>query len=538
MKRYFSVSVFSPAPGQFATVFQDITERKQMEAELAAEKERLMVTLRSIGDGVIATDVEGRVTLMNEVAEFLTGWTISDAIGKSLAEVFSIVNEETLKPCEDPVRKVLKTGRVVGLANSTLLIARDGSRRMIADSAAPIRDRDAVIIGVVLVFRDMTESKKMEDALRNAQKLEAIGILAGGIAHDFNNLLSGLYGYLEMIRSDAKAGDGSKVSAGVDKTFSMYERAKNLTLQLLTFAKGGTPVRKIQSLERIVREGVEFVLSGSNIVAEFDIPEGAWFCNCDEHQIAQVIDNITINARQAMPGGGRFQVSFRKLEASLAPPEMACGDCIVISLCDTGEGIAKKHLANVFDPFFTTRVQGSGLGLATSYSIIKRHGGHIEVQSQQGHGSEFRIYLPQADSEPVFEVPREKPALQQATGRILVMDDEAFILEVAEAMLKSKGFEAVTVFSGDEALNRVREAIAENRPFVAAILDLTIPGGKGGREITAALREIDPQLKIIASSGYSEDRVMSDPRGFGFDACLGKPYRLSDLAALLNDLLS
>ena len=538
MNRFFSVSVFSPGPGQFATVFQDITERKHMEAALAAEKERLSVTLRSIGDGVIATDTEGRVTLMNEVAESLTGWTISEARGKPLADVFRIIHEETRQRCEDPVQKVLKSGHIVGLANHTVLIAKDGKEIIIADSAAPIRDTDNRTIGIVLVFRDTTDTKKMEEALRNAQKLEAIGILAGGIAHDFNNLLSGLYGYLELIRTEAAAGDCSKVSAGVEKAFSTYERAKGLTLQLLTFAKGGTPIRKIQSLDRIVRDGVMFMLSGSNIVAEFDIPQGGWFCNCDENQIAQVIDNITINARQAMPDGGRFYVVFKRLSPKEAPPDMQQGPCIAISMRDTGEGIAAQHIANIFDPFFTTRAQGSGLGLATSYSIIKRHGGHISVQSRPGGGSEFFIYLPQAEGEPASVISEKMPAIQQATGNILVMDDEEFILDVAQAMLVAKGFDVTTALNGDEAVDQVREAIVAGRPFIATILDLTIPGGKGGREITAVLRDIDPKLKIVASSGYSEDPVMSNPSAFGFDARLVKPYRLDDLISLLGDLLS
>ena len=259
LNRHFSVSVVSPATGQFATVFQDITMRKRMENALAEEKERLLVTLRSIGDGVITTDIEGRIVLMNKVAEALTGWSNAEAANKPLADVFHIIHEETGNRCENPVRKVLESGQIIGLANHTALISRDGTQRVIADSAAPIRDGENKIIGVVLVFRDTTGKKRMDEAIRNAEKLEAIGILAGGISHDFNNLLAGIFGYLEMIKNDAENGDLSRIQEDVVKAMSTYDRAKQVTAQLLTFSKGGMPIRKIHHLDRLIRDSVTFV---------------------------------------------------------------------------------------------------------------------------------------------------------------------------------------------------------------------------------------------------------------------------------------
>ncbi len=538
LDRHFSVSLFSPGPRQFATVFQDISERKTMEDALAAEKERLLVTLRSIGDGVITTDIEGRIVLLNKVAEELTGWSQSEAAGLPLPDVFCIINEGTRKRCDNPVEKVLASGSIVGLANHTILIAKDKTERIIADSAAPIRDRDNQILGVVLVFRDTTSKKRMEDAIKNAEKLEAIGILAGGIAHDFNNLLGGIFGYLEMIKRDAGRGDLRQVSTCVAKALSTYERAKHITQQLLTFSKGGAPVRKVLRLDRLIRESVMFVLAGSNVTATFNIPDGPSLCNCDEAQIGQVIDNLVINARDSMHDGGQVDVSVALIDPHETPKVLMPAHYFVITIRDNGAGIAKDHMPYIFDPFFTTRQRGSGLGLATSYSIIKKHNGHIEAESELGIGSVFRIYLPQADAAGKDGAGRSvHQALREGNGSILIMDDEDFILDVVSAMLKAKGFKPVTAKNGDEALALVREAQRNHAFFSAAILDLTIPGGRGGKETVREMMEIDSELMIIAASGYSDDPVMASPSDFGFAAKLIKPFRLTDMEEVLKELL-
>jgi PAS domain S-box-containing protein len=538
LNRHFSVSIFSPGQRQFVTVFQDISGRKTMEAALEAEKERLLVTLRSIGDGVITTDIEGRIVLMNQVAEELTGWSQEEAATLPLPDVFCIINEGTRKRCENPVEKVLASGSIVALANHTILIAKDKTERIIADSAAPIRDRDNQILGVVLVFRDTTSKKRMEDAIKNAEKLEAIGILAGGIAHDFNNLLGGIFGYLEMIKRDAGRGELSQVSTCVTKALSTYERARHITQQLLTFSKGGAPVRKVLRLDRLIRESVTFVLAGSDVTAAFHIPDGPSLCSCDEAQIGQVIDNIVINARDSMHDGGRLEVSLSLIAPRETPKVLMPAHYFVITIRDNGAGIARDHMPYIFDPFFTTRPRGSGLGLATSYSIIKKHNGHIEAESELGVGSVFRIYLPKADTagkdgagRSVYQV------LRQGNGSILIMDDEDFILDVVSAMLKAKGFNPVTARDGDQALALVQEAKRNQTFFSAAILDLTIPGGRGGKETVREMMELDPDLIVIAASGYSDDPVMASPADFGFAAKLAKPFRLADIEEVLKELL-
>ena len=250
--------------------------------------------------------------------------------------------------------------------------------------------------GFATIFEDVTGKHKIDLALQQAEKLKSIGVLAGGISHDFNNLLAGMFGYIDIAHEYLQEGDIINAQVKLAKAMAVFDRAKNLTHQLLTFAKGGTPIRSVQPIDGIVRKAVEFALSGSNVTPEFAIDESSWLCDVDENQLGQVVDNITINARQAMPGGGVLEVSFSKIPPGSAPITMNGEPAVRISLRDQGMGIDKKDLPRIFDPFFTTKTQGSGLGLATSYSIVKKHGGHIDVESKPGVGTAFHIYLPEA----------------------------------------------------------------------------------------------------------------------------------------------
>lgn len=516
-------------------IIRDITQRKQSENALFAEKERLAVTLKSIGDGVITTDVNGNITLLNKMAEKLTGWPLAEATGRPLSEVFHIVNEQTRERCENPVDKVLKSGAISGLANHTVLIRRDGREMAIADSGAPIRDVESKIIGVVLVFRDITDKQKTDSALQNAEKLEAIGLLAGGIAHDFNNLLGGIFGYIDLARVQAEKGNSRGSENALSKACGVYDRAKYLTQQLLTFSKGGTPVRKTQAIAEHVQQAVTFALSGSNVSPVFAVPSEVWPCDFDENQMAQVFDNIVINARQGMPLGGNLDVTVRNIAPEDAPQELPPGAYVRTSICDYGNGILKDHLPRIFDPFFTTKQQGSGLGLATSYSIVKKHDGLICAESELGKGTTFHVYLP-ASSGQVSVLDRKRRQLHRGHGRILIMDDEEFILDVLSEILTGMGYHVSTASNGDEAIAQTRSAMQSGQPFRAAILDLTIPGGRGGKETVHALLEVDPNIKVVASTGYSEDPVMSKPSDYGFAGRLVKPYRVGHLALLLESL--
>jgi PAS domain S-box-containing protein len=381
-------------------VATDITEMKRATDALEEEKERLNVTLRSIGDGVITTDTQGKVILINPVAESLVGWTQQEVYKRPLAEVFHIINEKTRLQCENPVTKVLAEGEIVTLANHTILITRDGRERSIADSGAPIRDRKGDIIGVVLVFRDVTEKQKIEEEQIKSMKLESIGLLAGGIAHDFNNILTAILGNVSLAKMELNP--GTSLFEWMEETEKASLRAKDLASQLLTFAKGGAPVRRIIPIEALLRESASFALRGSNVRAELDFAPLLWEVEIDEGQMTQVFHNLVINAQHAMPEGGSLSirtenVSIDKDEAkrlSVKP-----GQYVQISVKDTGTGIPKEYLNKIFDPYFTTKEKGSGLGLSTSYSIIRKHDGAISVSSEVGAGTTFIIYLPSKTGE-------------------------------------------------------------------------------------------------------------------------------------------
>lgn len=512
-------------------VCRDITERKKAETQLAAEKERLAVTLRSIGDGVITTDTEGKVIIMNRVAEKLTGWDLSEARGKPLTAVFNIINEITRKPCENPAEKVLATGGIIELENHTVLISRDGTERIIADSGAPIMDRNSLIIGVVLVFRDMTEKQKLLDSLQRTDKLDSLGVLAGGIAHDFNNMLAGIFGFIELANYSNK---NEEVSDYLEKALSVYNRARNLTQQLLTFAKGGIPKRQTSDLRHLIKESAAFALSGSNVACDYDIDNDLWLADFDRNQIGQVIDNLVINAKQAMPNGGKIFISARNAvvkygENTLLKP----GRYIKMSLADTGTGIKEDLLKRIFDPFFTTKPTGHGLGLASCYAIIQNHEGCIDVESVFGKGTTFHVFLPATEQE-VLSAGCPASVKHKGGGQILVMDDEACIREILTRFLAEMGYTTVEAKNGEEAISICREAATNGRQIAGAFLDLTIPGSIGGKEAVTHIRKYFPGLKIYASSGYSEDPVMGRPTEYGFTDSIRKPFRKDELANLLN----
>ena len=491
--------------------------------------------LKSIGDGVIATDTDGTVMLLNKVAEELTGWSSHDAVGRKLDEVFSIIDEQTGGPCISPVENVLK-GKTVNLSGRIILVNRDGTERLIADSAAPIRDRDSRIAGAIIVFRDVTEKRKLEAEILKNQKLESLGLFAGGIAHDFNNLLTGILGNVSLAKMYAKS--EHRVTEKLDEAEKASLRARDLTQQLLTFSKGGSPVKKAAFVTDLIRDSVNFVLSGSNIKSSFNIPDNIRTVEVDEGQFSQVINNLTINAIQAMPEGGTITITVENiyLEPQSRFP-LPAGMYVKISLRDEGTGIPADKLANIFDPFYTTKPEGNGLGLTTSYSIIRKHDGHIECESKPGKGSTFHIYLPASNRQVIPKQEHEGPGDRApGKGRILLMDDEDMILKVGVDILTYLGYEVLTAHDGKEFLKIFRAAKKEGNPFYAVIMDLTIPGGMGGRETISKLLKIDPHVKAVVSSGYSNDPILGDFRKYGFSGAVTKPYRVEELENIMHTI--
>ncbi|MBN1654230.1 MAG: PAS domain S-box protein [Deltaproteobacteria bacterium] len=513
-------------------VHTDITERKRAEEAVAAEKERLATTLRSIGDGVITTDTKGIITAINKVAEELTGWTQNESLGKPLGPVFNVMNKITREPCEDPVARILALGKAVDLPEQSLLISRDGTERNIADSGAPIKDKRDNTIGVVLVFRDTTEKQKLLEAAQRADKLDSIGLLAGGIAHDFNNLLSGMFGFIDLARRNS-AGN-RKIAEYLDNALGVFDRAKDLTRQLLTFSKGGMPLRKPGHLGPFIIKSARFALSGSNVGCTFRIAEDLRPCDFDENQLGCVINNIVINAIQAMPMGGTIEISAENVELQTGDhPSLKAGPYVKVSIADTGVGIHSDIKKYIFDPFFTTKHEGYGLGLTTCYSIMQKHEGLIDVESEPEKGSVFILFIRASTDHPVLEK-APTTLLHEYSGNIVVMDDESFIRDLVGEMLKSMGYNVIKTRNGEETLLFCLDARKNGTPITCAILDLTIPGGMGGRETLEELRKIYPDLPIFASSGYSEDPIMANPNYSGFTDSIRKPYLINELADMLN----
>ncbi|MBI5847243.1 MAG: response regulator [Nitrospirae bacterium] len=526
--------------GELTSSFNIMTRAlRDSRHELLSEKERLLVTLRSIGDGVITTDINGNVVLLNIVAETLTGWKQEAAGGKPVQEIFHIVNEKTRETVENPVEKVMSTGRIVELANHTILIGRDGTERDIADSGAPIIDESGRIIGAVLAFRDVTEKRKIENELMKARNIESLGLLAGGIAHDFNNILVGILGNITLAKRKLEKEDKEKIAerlAGVEKAAF---RAKDLAYQLLTFSKGGAPLLKTTYISGLIMDSAKFTLSGSSIICNFFFPDGLWPVDIDRGQLSQVIHNLIINAKWAMPEGGKIEARAENIildGRSAGTTILPDGKYIRISIKDEGIGIPPEHLDKIFDPYFTTRGKGSGLGLATAYSIIKRHGGMITAESIAGEGTTFYLYLPASEKSVMPEADEGAPGTGK--GSILLMDDEEIVREVTENMLIELGYDITLVKNGAEAVECYREAAKSDRPFAAVILDLTIPGGMGGRDTLQELRKIDPTVRAIVASGYSADPVMAEYKKYGFSDVLKKPFSLQEISSSLQKVLA
>lgn len=517
----------------------DFTTRKETELALLNERERLAVTLRSIGDGVITTDIDGRIVFLNKVAEELTGWTNKEALGIPSPQVFNIINEKTGETCASPVQKVLELGRIIGLANHTAIIAKDGSLRSIADSGAPIRDKKSNIIGVIIVFRDVTKEKRLEEELLKARKLESVGVLAGGIAHDFNNILSAILGNIELAAKQLPK-EEQKIATLLGNAQKATVRASKLTYQLLTFSKGGDPIKETTSLPKLVEDSANFVLHGSHLTCDFSFADNLWMVEADTGQFSQVIQNIVINARHAMPEGGHIKVACSNVvdptsEAFLSMHE---GSFVCITIQDFGIGIPVEIIDKIFDPYFTTKQQGSGLGLAICHSIISKHDGHVLVDSNPGKGTTFTIYLPAANG-PESKTPTlERPNKLGRSAFIMVMDDEEMLRSLAHTQLTNLGHKVVLVEEGLQALNLYRELQDRRTPVDLVIMDLTIRGGMGGEEASKKLLEINPDAKIIIASGYSNDPIIANYKDHGLCAAVIKPFDLTQLATAIDKALS
>ncbi len=517
-------------------VLVDVTEIKSAEQALAAERERLSVTLRAMSEAVVTIDQAGIVQFMNDAAAQLTGWPVGAAVGHALREVFVLGSDKTSQPLTAPLALAMSSDRPVDLPPYTMLRPREGPPRSVEGRIAPMHDLRSQPIGAVLVVRDVTHRSRLEADLLRASKLESIGVLAGGIAHDFNNLLSIVMGNLSLAAMECE--ESSPAAVRLREGERALLRARDLTQQLLTFAKGGEPVRAAVPLADVVRDAAKFSLHGSSVRCEFDIAEDLRPADADKGQIGQVVQNLVINAVQAMPGGGQIRLCLNN--ESLAQGDVVTlppGEYLRMEIADSGRGIAPEHLTRIFEPFFTTKEFGSGLGLATVYSVIKKHRGHIAVESTLGTGTTFRIWLPAARPEPVRPVP-VVGAFEPITGRVLFMDDEEPIRMMTKTLLERLGLEVKVAADGDEAVREYAAARENGQPYDVVVFDLTVPGAMGGADAMREILKMDPMAKGIVSSGYSSDPVMANFQAHGFRGSVPKPYRMSDFSRTLREVLN
>ncbi|MBM9577576.1 PAS domain S-box protein [Leptospira sp. 201903070] len=524
----------------FTLLKKESDEQKLAETALIESERRFRVTLENINLIGLGLDSEGNITFCNDYLLNLTGWKREELIGNNWFDYFLLPEEkeQVLSIFKEAIRTQL-----LPLHYENYLRTKGGEKKLIQWDNTILQDRNNRIIGTISIGTDITDRKRaesdrleLERRLLHAQKLESLGVLAGGIAHDFNNLLGGIFGYIDLAREKAAAGESNV--RYLEKAITVFNRAKDLTQQLLTFAKGGKPIRKTGSLAPILNDCVLFSLSGSNVSCHFEIDDNIGLCDFDENQIHQVVENMIINSIQSMPLGGTILVSAKNmyLEKNNSV-RLHEGNYIQISIQDSGIGIPKDLLPRIFEPFFTTKQKGTGLGLATSYSIVQKHDGGIEVKSELGVGSTFNIYLPVSRNKMKSPPPKETDQ-HQGIGKVLIMDDEDFIIEIFSDMLEKMGYQIVSAKNGTDAIRLFHEAKNSSRPFDVLIFDLTIPGGMGGEKAISEIRKIDPKVIAIASSGYSEDPVISSPTEYGFSASLRKPFRKIDLAELLEKLLS
>jgi PAS domain S-box-containing protein len=512
-------------------VIEDITERKRAEEALRENQERLDLALQSAHMGVWRWEIKEDRRYFDDLTCQVLGIEATKFSGTA-AEFYGAVHPEDREKLKAALARTLEHD--VLYEPSYRVVWLDGSVRYITSRGRLVRDDKGQPARIYGILWDITDQRRLEQELIESEKLESIGTLAGGIAHDFNNLLQGVFGFISMAKLtfDQK----EKSLAMLMQAEKALHQSVNLTSQLLTFSKGGKPVKKVFALRPLIENSVAFALSGSRVTYKMVFDENLRVVEADEGQIGQVIQNIILNADQAMPLGGMIQVSVRNITAAAIVPYVDLqGDLVEISIRDQGTGIPAEHLTRVFDPYFTTKEKGSGLGLATSYSIVKNHGGLVRVQSEVGKGTTFFIYLP-ASAAKGEETDRPAIPATTRTGRILVMDDEEMIRTVAGELLTTVGHEVAFAEKGETALEVYRAARDAGHPFDVVILDLTIRGGMGGLETLQKLTDIDPDVKAVVSSGYSDDAALSNYREQGFKAFLKKPYNMEELQNTLNAL--
>jgi len=504
----------------YVGISENITKRKQAEEALRESEARNLAILNAQPDLMFLQSRDGRFidyhatdidTLFVPPGQFL-GKKLEDIFPEKLAAIFL-----------NMIEQALVTGKIK-IYEYELSVA--GQLRSFETRIVPCGEDK-----ILSIIRDITERKQMEAELINARKLESLGTLAGGIAHDFNNILAAILGNVSYARIYAE--EGSELYKLLVEAEAACLRAQGLTHQLLTFSRGGKPVKDVIRIGEMLRDATKFALHGSNVSCRFQIAKDLWPVEVDRGQIDQVLNNLVINADQAMADGGQLQVRAENVELKQGEvPSLKAGRYVKVEVEDEGGGIPGEHLEKIFDPYFTTKQKGRGLGLASAYSIVKKHSGSIQAVSELGRGTTFIVYFPASKEEPKEKMMGEDVITGE--GRVLLMDDEEIIRQMAARLIGKLGYEVVTALDGKEAVEKYKKAQRAGRPFGVVILDLTVKGGMGGEEALERLKGIDPEVKAIVSSGYSSDSVMSDYKAAGFAGMIAKPYSLAKISQVLK----
>ncbi len=499
---------------------RDVTAKKQ-----AQECFQNLIHNAPIGIYIVQ---DGKFAMINPGFEVITGYQVQELLG-----------QDCLGPVTPGYKALVREEAVKRLKKQGLppyeyeFMTKSGETGWVMETVTPTHYHGKQ--AVLGYFMDITPLKNLEDQFLQAQKMEAVGTLAGGIAHDFNNILTAILGKIGLTVLNDRMDPRDKARLAQAEVACL--RAQALSQQLLTFAKGGAPVKKLFSVPKLLTESIAFISVGSSVKSETTFPENLCPIEADPGQIGQVFQNLTINAIQAMPAGGKIKVRAENLTLGAESEfPLSAGRYIKISVQDQGMGIPAEYLPRIFDPYFTTKHKGSGLGLASVFAIINNHHGHIAVESKPGVGTTFTIYLPAVERQ-MTTPPEIDSELLVGKGKILVMDDEEMVRDLLEEMLDVLGYEAEFAIDGGEAVEMFVQAQASGQAFAAVILDLTVPGGMGGKETMARLREIDPRVKALVSSGYSNDTIMAEFQKYGFSGVIAKPYQVSELSKTLHDVI-
>lgn len=519
------------------SVTDDITSRKEAEEKLRQSEQFVRNMLDTVDEGFIVVDRDYRIITANKAYCKQVGGCYGEIPGRLCYEVSHKIGNPCYEEGEDcAVRRVFETGE----PHSALHRHKDpeGNILYVETKAYPVRDASGRVTSAIETVKNITAKHLLEEERLKTQKLESIGTLAGGIAHDFNNLLQGIFGYISMTKMSLNRPERAR--SMLEQAEEALHLAVNLTTQLLTFSKGGKPVKRLIALEPVIENAVKFALSGSHSGHVLEVAPDLRQVEADEGQLVQVIQNIVINANEAMSGRGTVHISVanRDIAAGTVSGMPEGGRFVSIAIQDSGAGIPKENLDRIFDPYFTTKKKGSGLGLATSYSIIRNHGGIIEVRSEVNRGSTFTIYLPASRLTATEKKAAGPAAVFTGRGRVLVMDDEELVRSVAKEMIEALGHDVECAVDGEAAIEMYVRARESGNPFDVVILDLTVRGSMGGEQAIRKLRELDPGVVAVVSSGYADNAVMSDFRAYGFSAVLNKPYRISALKDCLDALIT